>query len=431
MCSQFLHLQFQQRRYFYHLIILILKKHCLILLLLIVVAFSFNSCDLLFGSKKDSETSQIFTQGHIDPHLYPTTVGYVPIQPYFTGFSNPVDVYVGFDQMVYVIDDNGVEVLDLTGTFHRNIPIYGATDIIQDRRQHTYVCGRIKKDVNNDGVLEDLAAVYHFYNASSAGGPIFVDTLIHPFCDASRNTSGYRGASDEQVFFTGCACVADNRIYVSRKGPNNSLSTVALPDNSILIFDKNGNNLGYCNGLNPINSSLKSELSVSAIATAQVPPQQYVDAKDNFYITQTDAAAEYKVLSIVESNDPVAGITFGENAALLNFDYTKAYRFLYQSFRFKNPADVFISPDSKGYIFVVDATTDSLYQFTPTGFEGVNPPANSGITKQILASFGGAGNGAFQFNQPSGVCYFNTVVYVADKGNNRICRFQLSTDLEQ
>jgi hypothetical protein len=383
------------------------------------------------GSKKNNETSDIFKQGKIDPHLYPTNVGYVPIQPYFTGFSNPVDVFVGFDQMIYVVDDNGVEILDLTGKFQKRISIYGATDIIQDRRQHTYVCGRILKDVTGDGIPENLPAVYHFYNASAANGPIFVDTLIHPFCDASRNTSGYRGSTDEQVQFTGLACLADNRIYVSRTGPVNSLSTVALPDNSILIFDKNGINLGYCNGLNPTNSSLKSELNISAIATQQVPPQSYNSATDNFFITQNSPQAEYGVLNILESNDPVAGITFGENANLLNFDYSKATRFLYQSFRFKNATDVYVAPNSTGYVFVVDATTDSLYQFTQKGFEGVNPPANSGITKQIIASFGGAGNGPFQFNQPSGVCFYNSMIYVADKGNNRICRYKLSTDLEQ
>ncbi len=400
------------------------------LIILVFITSVFSSCDLLFGSKKDTQTAQIFVAGNIDPHLYPTSVGYVPILPFFTGVSNPVDVYVGFDQMVYVADDNGVEILDLTGKFQRRIPILGATDIVQDRRQHTYVCGRLLKDVTGDGIPENLPAVYHLYNASAAGGPIFVDTLIQPFCDNSRSTSGYR-ASDLQVQFTGVACLADNRIYVSRTGPVNNLTTVAIPDNSILIFDKDGNNLGNCTGLNPTNSSLKSELNISSIATQQVPPQSYVDASDNFFITQASPQAEYGVLNILEYNDPVAGITYGENSSLLNFDYTKANSFLYKSFRFKNATDVYAAPGATGYIFVVDNQTDSLYQFTQRGYEGVNPPANSGITKQIIASFGGAGSGPFQFNQPSGVCSFNKIIYVADKGNNRICRYKLSTDLEQ
>ena len=345
------------------------------ILIVIILSLSFNSCDFLLGKKKDDQVNQVFEQGRIDPKLYPTNIGYVPVQPIWNGFSNPKDVFVGFDEMVYVIDDNGVHILDLKGEEHFKINILGATDIIQDRRQHTYVCGRILKDIDNNGTLENLPAVYHFYNASSATGPIFVDTLIHPFCDATRN-------------------------------------------------------IGYCNGLNPTNSNLKSTLDVASIATAQVPPQQYVDAPNWFYLVQQSPIAEYKVLQIKEFNDVDAGTSFGENQALLNFDYSKADKFLYQSYRFKKPSDVYVAPDATGYVFVVDEQTDSLYQFTPKGFEGVNPAANSGISKQIIASFGGHGNGPFQFNQPSGVCYFKRVIYVADKGNNRICRFKLSSDLE-
>lgn len=74
---------------------------------------------------------------------------------------------------------------------------------------------------------------------------------------------------------------------------------------------------------------------------------------------------------------------------------------------------------------------DSLYQFTGRGLEGVPPPANNnGSGKYIKTSIGGRGAGPFQFNQPSGVCYFNRVIYVADKGNNRIVRYRLSTDVE-
>lgn len=125
-----------------------------------------------------------------------------------------------------------------------------------------------------------------------------------------------------------------------------------------------------------------------------------------------------------------SGVTYGENAALAAFDLTKADRFLYEPGRFEAPADVYVAPDFTGYIFVVDSELDSLYQFTRRGYEGVNPPPGSTTTKQIIASFGGAGDGPFNFNEPSGVAYLRRVVYVADKGNGRICRYTLSTDLE-
>ena len=389
------------------------------------------SCNFLFGSKKDKQVDDIFKQGKIDPHLVNNQVGYVPIQPIWNNFSSPTDVYVGFDEMVYVTDANGLHILDQKGQEHRLIAIPEPTDVVQDRSLRTYVCGRIRKDISGDGIAENLAAVYILQNASSASGVIFLDTLIHPFCDATRNTSTFRGASDEQVFFTGVAPLADNRFYVARKGPTNSLTSIALPDNAVMIFNHMNKNVGYANGLNPLYSSLKSLLSVSGICTAVAPPQSYENSTNNFFVTQQDPKAEYKVLSIKETNDVDAGITYTEDAFFLNQDKSKANHFMYESFRFKKPSDVYKSPDALGYIFVVDEGNDSLYQFSSKGYEGVNPPANSTETKQIIASFGGQGNGPFQFNDPSGVCYFKNVVYVADKGNNRICRFKLSTDLER
>lgn len=406
-------------------------KNNRILLFIVCLLPVISSCNFLFGNKKDKQVDDIFKQGKIDPHLVNNQVGYVPIQPIWNNFSSPTDVYVGFDEMIYVTDANGLHVLDQKGQEHRLIAISNPSDVVQDRSLRTYVCGRIYKDVTGDGVPENLAAVYILQNTSSASGVIFLDTLIHPFCDATRNTSTFRGASDEEVYFSGVAPLADNRYYVARKGPTNSLTSIALPDNAVMIFNHSNRNVGYANGLNPLYSSLKSLLSVSGICTAVAPPQSYENSNNNFFVTQQDAKAEYKVLSIKETNDVDAGITYTEDAFFLNQDKSKANHFLYESFRFNKPSDVYKSPDALGYIFVVDEGNDSLYQFSSKGYEGVNPPANSTETKQIIASFGGSGNGPFQFNSPSGVCYFRNVVYVADKGNNRICRFKLSTDLER
>ena len=397
--------------------------------ILVIFLFTETSCDFLFGKKENDTTQQIFEQGAIDPDLVPNEVGYVPIQPYWY-VPNPIDVYAGYDEMIYVIDDNGLEVFDQKGTKQRTIFIPGATDVIQDRRLHTYVAGRVDVTINN--VTYNLAAIYHIINASTASAPLVIDTLIQPFCDITRNNTAFRGVDDEAVQFTGLATLSDNTLYVSRLGPTNNLASVARPDNTILIFDENGVNTGYTNGLSPTVSSLKSCINVSSIASFAAPPQQTfgVNTSHDFLLLQNGDAPQYKALWIVENFDPDAGVSFGENDALLNFDTSKAQRFLYTPNRFSSPADIYVAPDASGYIFIVDSERDSLYQFTQAGFEGVNPPANSTITKQILASFGGEGSGPFQFIQPSGVCYFDKTVYVADKGNNRIARFKLSTDLE-
>lgn len=385
------------------------------------------------GEKQDDQTKQIFEQGKIDPDLVPNKVGYVPLYPFFTGFSNPVDVYLGYDEMVYVVDDYGLHVLDQTGKKALSIAIPGATDVTQDRRLHTYVLGRV-----NDPLLGNRAAVYHLINTGT-GGYTFVDTLIHPLNDESRSATANRGADDEAVQFTGIATLHDNTVYLTRTGPRNDVNSFVRPDNAVLLYDADGKNIGFAPGINPVNSSLKSALGISSIATFSAPPQrlQGMSTSKNFLITQADQgkSVEYRTLMITATDDPELGTQYSETPSFLSFDNSKADRFLYQSFRFKKPEDCYIAPDNLGYIFVVDSETDSLYVFTPQGYEGVNPPANSGITKQVIVSFGGAASdgstsGPFSFNDPSGVCYNRRTIFVADKKNNRICRYKLSTDLE-
>lgn len=402
-------------------------------ILVLAVAVFTSSCDFLLGKKKNDTTDEIFEQGKIDPELVPQNVGYVPILPFFEGFVNPVDVYVGYDEMVYVADAFGVHVMDRKGTRFRTINIPGATDIIMDRRLHLYVAGRVTQNIG--GQDYDLAAVYHITNSSGAGAPVFIDTLIHPFSDVSRNQVAFRGADDVAVRFTGLVTLEDNTLYVARTGPKNDVNSTARPDNTILIFNAVGTNIGYGNGLNPQSSNLRSSLGVSSIAGFAAPPQRLfgVSTSRDFILCQADSSpnVEFRLLWIKENYDPDLGLRFfGENTALLSFDTTKSSRFLYQSFRFGLPSDVYIAPDATGYIFVTDEKRDSLYQFTRTGLEGVNPPANFPTRKQIIVSFGGTGSGPFNFRQPSAVCYYDEMVYVADKGNGRICRYRLSTDIE-
>ncbi|MFI5222223.1 MAG: hypothetical protein ACHQK8_07845 [Bacteroidia bacterium] len=408
-------------------------KKLFYILLFIFSAIIFSSCSGIFGSKQDAQTDQIFKQGAIDPNLIPNAVGYVPIFPFFTNFSHPVDVIVGYDELIYVVDDNGVNILDQKGTKYTTIPIPGATDVTMDRRLHLYVAGRV--NVPNVG---NRAAIYHLMN-TAIGQYQFVDTLIHPLCDDSRASTGSRGSDDSLVQFTGIATLSDNTVYVSRTGPRNDVNTFIRPDNAILIYDQDGNNTSYALGLSPVTSGLKSVLGVSSIASLAGPPQRVngISNSKDFFITQSDQTqnVEFRFLRITATNDPDLGWIYGETSSYLNFDKTKADRFQYQSFRFKNPVDCYVAPDNLQYSFVVDTGTDSLYVFTNQGFEGVNPPANSTFKKQVIVSFGGKGSdgtssGPFGFNDPSGVCYFNKIIYVADKNNNRICRYKLNTDMQ-
>ena len=398
---------------------------------LVSISLLVGGCNFFFGEKGSAVTDEIFEQGKIDPRLIPSSIGYVPVQPFFNGFSNPKDVYVGYDEMIYVIDDIGVHVLDKAGRRVRSFNVPGATDIIQDRRLHTYIAGRVQI---NSGQLYEVAAIYHVINTATASGPVFLDTIIHPYSDASRKFTAFRGMDDVAVEFTGLATLYDNTLLVSRRGPNNSSSSVAYPDNTILFFDQSGNNTGYTNGLNPSSPSIRSSYNINGIASFAAPPQRVfgISTSRDFFITQYDPInpVEFGVIGIRHQFDPDFGTIYDGRTDLLLFDTSRATRFLYESFRFKKPEDIYIAPDQNQYLFVVDSGTDSLYQFTPSGYEGANPPANFADKKQIIVSFGGEGSGPFNFNDPVSVCYNNRLIYVADRGNGRICRYKLSTDIE-
>ncbi len=390
-----------------------------------------TACNDIFGTKEDDTVKEIFEEGAIDPTLNPQNVGYVPIQPIWGGFNEPTDVYAGYDEMIYVVDTNGVHVLDQTGKEHRLISIKGASDIVQDRRIHTYVIGLIDYEVN--GEMKELSAIYRLSNTAGAGDVVFLDTIIHPFSDVSRRNTSFR-KEDEEVRFTGVAPMHDNKIYVSRTGPRNDPNATARPDNVVLIYDKNGVNTSYARGLSPDVSSIKSTIGISAIANEVGPPQEVfgISTSLNFaYCQQTsyDNVPEFGVLYITVTYNPEAGYSYESSPAFTDFDYGKSSRFLYESFRFGKPEDICFAPDRR-HIFVVDSEKDSLYQFTISGEEGVTPPANSTEKRNIIVSFGGEGDGPFQFKDPSGICYLRKTLFVADKGNGRIMRYRLNTDLE-
>lgn len=397
---------------------------------LLAASLLLSGCNFLFGSKEDLTVDDVLRQGAIDPNVTQQVVGYVPVLPVWGGFSSPTDVYVGYDELVYVADATGLHILDLKGSRQAVLPIPGATKVVQDRRLYTYVLGRADREINGENF--NLAAVY-ILGGAGTGNPVILDTLIHPFNDLTRANTNFRGAADVQVEFTGLVPLIDNSFYLSRRGPTNSQISTAAPDNAILIYRPDFSNNGYAQGLNAQTSSLRSVLDVSGMAGFLAPPQLVFGMSNSrdFILLQERANAEYKVLWIRQQTSEESGTVYLENQNMLNFDTSRADRFLYDSFRFGKPADICVAPDETNYIFVIDSEKDSLFQFTSLGFEGVNPPRNSGLTKQVIASFGGRGSGPFQFNNPRGVAYMQRTVYVADTGNGRILRYRLSTDLER
>ena len=422
------------------------------LIWILVLAGVTSSCDQVFNSKQNDDTDEIFDEGRIDPTLE-NLDGYAPVQPFWYGFDAPTDVYVGFDEFVYVTDANGVHLLDRADLSPRvSIPLQGANAVTQDRLLNIYVSARIDTVIESidPNYTWNLPAIFKIKNMNGAGQLTFVDTLIFPFDDASLSTSAAQNArlntasniNYEQVTITGLATLADNTLYVTRRGPFTETSAVAAPDNTVLEFQRievdgeltgKMRNVRQIRTLSPTIPSLRSGIGMSAITSFVSPPQRDSFTDDrSFIIAQASQSVDipFRVLWI-NAVVTVDGLVFQQNSDLLVQDTTQADGFLYEPNKFMVPSDIAYGGDDDSYIFIVDESLNKLFQFQSNGQEGVTPPAGAADqTRQILVSFGELGNGPKQFNQPSGVAYYNRIVYVADKGNNRIARFKLTSDFE-
>lgn len=432
------------------------NRFYLYLILYTATSLFVAGCDEIFGSKDDKTTDEIFVTGRVDPSVVADVVGYASLTPFWTGFDEPTDVHVGFDELVYVTDSFGVHVLDRAGRNYFSYPLKGAVSIVQDRNLHVYVAARIDTVIEaiSPTVVWDLPAVYKIKNLNGAGPIEVVDIIVHPFADATRSTVASQRSnllldgegnkrdnpdSDENVEFTGVAILADNTLYVTRRGPKNNRASILAPDNTMLEFFRDGANSEkmvnvrqFSNILNPNTPSLASGIGISAVGTfVGAPQRERLNTDRSFIIAQADQTQQiqFRVLYInaVETPD---GLQFLPNTALLAQDTARADDFLYRPDRFLNPSDIAYAPDGTNYIFITDAAKDSVYIFQQNGYEGVNPPPGSIETKPIVVSFGGRGNGPRELNTPSGVAYFREVLYIADKGNNRITRYKLNTDFE-
>lgn len=403
------------------------------LLMLVAVI---NGCnDTIFGEKGPNIGEEF-------PPLPPTDakpIEFIQLAPEWTGFNHPEDVMVGYDELIYVADtrNNRIVQLDINGTVLGWIAVPQPVALAQDRKLDLLVAGR--KDTTIGGQTITLACIYrinlyqvnHKINNASA-----IPVVIHPTYVLGRTLR----VSDSSSHFTGIATLADNSYYVTRTGPSNSdITQPGGPDNNILVFDsKDKFSTPLTSYLTATGTGKASANQLTGITTYAVPPQRAnVDVRKGFLMTlKGNNSFRTQGMRYSSAREDIA---FTADPELEFSDTTVGHRFLYDG----DPADgvlqsLFVQPEDvtfaadRGYIFVVDAGTDSLYQFTSNGVEGILPPAFSTERKNIIVSFGGTGSGQRQFNDPMGVAYYQSsnIVFVADAGNNRIVRFKLSTDIQ-
>jgi len=345
----------------------------------IVILLSIISCNDKF------DITQFQTD---DPGNITGDTIYVKINPDWGDFNHPEDVMIGREPLVYVADtdNNQIVMLNLAGQRLGTRSIKHPVAIAQDYRLNLIVCAQF------DTLGQTFSAVYKIDLVASNH-----DLTTAPM---RRLVPQVDDLNKPLIKYTGVCAFYDNSFYVARTGPNNS--SIYDPDNSILMFEPLSNDfndgdslIGRVPNIPPTSTGLVSANQISSLASFN---KRTIDLVVTLTGTNSFKAQwwNYVITPIDERYRSAFSPNDGVDFALPN--------------NFIRPEGCTI--DINGNIYVADAGKDSVYKFNSSGDK--------------LIGFGGPSI----FLEPYSVAYSDKILYVADRGNNKIQRFILSTEIQ-
>ena len=343
---------------------------------------------------------------------------YIQIQPAWEGsyISNLKDIKIGFDDFLYLAEPNSnrVVMLNLAGTtLGYSQYIKRPVAIAEDRRFNLIVACEFDTTISANTVTVAALAKIGLFNHSDSIWAAPIQIVYHETLQHSITRDPVTGNLISGRQYTGVAVLPDNSYYVTRSGTNNASSLD--PDNMVLHFSKD--DMAYSSeyidlvpSLLPSGTGFVAINQVSNITT--FPTRQY---GTDFILTQVDPTNAFKVKWI--TYNPGSELFAPSWDSKFVLDPTK-----YSSGKLPDIlSGIFVTPeavmvDDRSNIYVIDSSLDSLMKFDLTG-------------KLLHESFGPSKSGNALLH-PSGITYFNKIVYISDTGHNRILRYELSTDLK-
>jgi len=335
-----------------------------IIIVFSVISFLFAACGDKFNAPKPDIDSGGTTS--VDDTTY------IQLRPEWNrdggyGFSNPQDILVGRETLVYVADtgNNRIAMLDLAG----NVLGYSArvdspVAIAQDQQLRLLI-------VTGRNYLFRIDLYEYGHNIEAAT----IDTIHHAVDRPGWHFNGVDAFTISEYDYYLVTCSGSSR-----------------NDNQILVFLEDGSLQGPL-PLTPGGTGLFAAADPAGITALRDGSVDFIYSQrgENFYKVQiiTSDAFGWK-----PKLDPTSG---GD---------------LFTVGKFSSPENIAL--DGDGFIFVVDSEEHRVFKFAGTGKE--------------YESFGEEGSGEVQFKNPHGVAEFDGTVFVADTGNDRIVRFRLSTD---
>jgi len=317
---------------------------------------------------------------------------YVQLFPPFMGFTNPQDILIGNDQLLYVADtdSNRLVMMNRAGQILSSRKMLHPESVAQDSRLDLVVGGEV---IATNG--DTVGALFRVMLVS--GDPATTHRL-----EFSRIDTIWQERAKPRRRFPGITVLGDNSFLVVRTGPDNS--SFVDPDARVLFFDKNDVFITPVPAFtSTAGGSITNINKPTAIAS-------FPGVRD-FVLTQSSEGVAYgSVWMVYQSTSDFEGWLLRFDPASIDdrgIDFIKAGRFL-------QPEAVTIDPGRRD-VFIADAGLDSVFKFNSRG-------------RIKTESFGLYRSGG-TMKRPTGLAFFERVLYVAEAQDGMILRFRLSTDV--
>ncbi len=332
------------------------------------------------GCEKEYDLSQLPQQGAAT-----LDTAYVQLFPPFGGFTNPQDIMVGNDQLLYVADSNRIVMMNLAGTVLSTRIMRRPLSLAQDSRLDLLVGGEVIA-TNGDAV----GALFRLHLVASTQ-----DSAHH--LNLSRIDTVWQELAHPQRRFPGITVLPDNSWLAVRTGPDNG--SQIDPDARVLLFDRND---VFITPLPAFITGGQSPVSINKPTSIVSFP----GVKD-FVLAQSSEEVNYAALWMrYEQTSDFTGW-------LSKYDPTNPIDF-FKVGRYVRPEAVTIDKTRRD-IFVADAALDSVFKFNSRGIFKVE-------------SFGIAKSGGFM-KRPTGLAFFSKILFVLDGQEGKIFRFILTADV--
>lgn len=326
-----------------------------------------------------------------DPVYGGVDTNYIVVNPIWTEFNGralarPGDVYIGYDQLVYICDTENDRVvkLGIDGTFISEYPVVHPVAITQDRGLDLLVvCGDYSRTVIDGNDTTEVSYGDSVFRKRYLGNQAFERVFEAPYPYDFDRDRPVRA----QFWSVEASDIEAKTYYVADfwKG-------------QILEFDKNDN---------LVIPRLEKGIAIGKtrypldLCSYRIAGQSYIA------LAQGAGNLDVQIFSLPNWISPYADVD--SLPPLIRF---QANRYI----------DVTVDELSNFYVLLnePDPTLGAYRYFYKFDRRG-----------ESLLQFGTFGSGNKQFNNPQGIDYFEGIIFIADSGNNRVVRYQLATDTQQ